>query len=129
EIVVPDLTGPQTMIGTPEIFHARTPRELQQLKGDPQAVPTAAREFSRTERLMVRVAAYGPGTKPPAVTAKMLDRAGQATADLTAPGADTAISQIDVPLAGLAPGEYLIEITATGDGGSAKELVGFRVTS
>jgi hypothetical protein len=35
----------------------------------------------------------------------------------------------DVPLAGLAPGEYVLEIKATGEGGEAKELVGFRVTS
>jgi len=32
-------------------------------------------------------------------------------------------------LAGIAPGEYLVEINATGEGGDAKELVGFRVTA
>jgi hypothetical protein len=35
---------------------------------------------------------------------------------------------MELPLAALAPGEYVIEIKATGDGGDAKELVGFRVT-
>ena len=35
--------------------------------------------------------------------------------------------QLDVPLSGLAPGEYVVEIKA-GDEGDAKELVGFRVT-
>ena len=45
------------------------------------------------------------------------------------PGAQPASDQqIDVPLAGLAPGQYIIELTATGDGGDVKELVGFRVT-
>ena len=34
------------------------------------------------------------------------------------------VQQIDVPLAGLAAGEYLLEIKA----GDLKELVGFRVT-
>ena len=29
----------------------------------------------------------------------------------------------------IAPGEYLVEIQATGEGGNAKELVGFRVTA
>jgi len=36
--------------------------------------------------------------------------------------------QIDLPLAGFAPGEYVVEIKASGEGGDAKELVGFRVT-
>src|SRR5207253_1978061 len=34
DITVPDLAAPQTMIGTPKLYRARTPRELQQLKGD-----------------------------------------------------------------------------------------------
>jgi hypothetical protein len=34
--------------------------------------------------------------------------------------------QIDLPLAGLPPGEYVLEIKA-GDQGDATELVGFRV--
>ncbi len=43
-------------------------------------------------------------------------------------------SEIEVQLNGLAPGEYIIEITAGKDGGGgdaggeAQELVGFRVT-
>jgi hypothetical protein len=49
-----------------------------------------------------------------------------ASAGTTTPSAD---ATIDVPLAGLAPGEYVLEIKATGEGGEAKELVGFRVTS
>jgi hypothetical protein len=35
--------------------------------------------------------------------------------------------QIDLPVAGLPNGEYVLEIKATGDGGDATELVGFRV--
>src|SRR4029078_10120179 len=61
EITVPDLTGAQTLLGTPELFRARTVRELQQLKADANAVPQAAREFSRTDRLLIRVPVYGPG--------------------------------------------------------------------
>jgi hypothetical protein len=34
--------------------------------------------------------------------------------------------QFELPLAGLAPGEYVLEIKAAGS--DAKELVGFRVT-
>ena len=44
-------------------------------------------------------------------------------------GAGRAVSD-DLPLSGLAPGEYVVEITAAAEGGGeAKELVGFRVTA
>jgi VWFA-related protein len=129
DIVVPDLTSPQTAIGTPELFRSRTVREFQQLKSDVQATPTAGREFSRADRVFVRVPVYGPGTTPPKVTARLLNRAGQAMIDLTVGGSAAGVVQeFDLSLTSLPPGEYVVEITATGDGGQAKELVGFRVT-
>ncbi len=130
EFTVPDLSSPQTTLGTPEVFRARTVRDFQQLKADPDAVPAAGREFSRTDRLLVRVPAYGPANTVPTLTARLLNRAGQAMTDLAVapPPASTFVQQIDVPLAGLAPGEYIVEIQAAGEGGDAKELVGFRVT-
>ena len=128
EITIPDLAAPQTALGTPALFRARTARDFQLLRGDPQAIPTAAREFNRTERLFVRAAAYGPAGSTPAVTARLLSRGGQPMFDLQVATAPEAGSSFDVPIAGLAPGEYLIEIKATGGGGDATELVGFRVT-
>ena len=46
------------------------------------------------------------------------------------PGPAEGLVQFELPLAALAPGEYVIEIKATGaGGGEAKELIGFRVTA
>ena len=84
EITVPDLTAPQTLLGTPQVFRARTVREYQQLKADPDAVPLAAREFSRTDRLLVRVPAYGPGGTAPPLSVHILNRAGQPMSELPA---------------------------------------------
>jgi hypothetical protein len=129
EITVPDLTSPQTSLGTAEVFRGRTVREFQQLKTDPDAVPLAGREFSRTDRLFVRIPAYGPGDTTPALSVHILNRAGQAMSELpVTPSGTAGVHQLDLPLAGLAPGEYVLEIKATGEGGEAKELVGFRVT-
>jgi VWFA-related protein len=129
DIVVPDLTKTQTSLSTPVLYRARTPRELQQMKGDAQAIPATLREFSRTDRIFIRVAAYGAGG--PALSVHLLNRAGQPMSELpvTPPAAPSTDAMIDVPLAGIAPGEYVLEIKATGEGGEAKELVGFRVTS
>jgi len=129
EVAVPDLTKTQTSLSTPVVYRARTPRELQQMKGDAQAIPATLREFSRTDRLFVRVQAYGSGG--PGISAHLLNRGGQPMSELpvTPPVAPSPDATIDLPVAGLAPGEYVLEIVAAGDGGEAKELVGFRVTS
>ncbi|HUR34478.1 MAG TPA: VWA domain-containing protein [Vicinamibacterales bacterium] len=129
EIAVPDLTSPDVALATPEVFRARTVREFQQLKADPGATPTAAREFSRAERVFVRIATYGSGAGAPTLTARLLNRAGQSIADLpvAAASADGA-RDIDLALASLPVGEYLVEVTATGAGVPVKELIGFRIT-
>lgn len=131
EVTVPDLTSPDTVMATPEVFRARTVREFQQIKADPKAVPTAAREFTRAERVFVRVPLVATGGAAPTVTAKLLNRTGQAVADLpVAPSAaaNGDVRDIDLSLAPLAPGEYIVEITVAGAASPAKELVGFRIT-
>ena len=42
DITVPDLTAPQFLLGTPQLFRARTVRDFQQLKADAEAVPLSA---------------------------------------------------------------------------------------
>ncbi len=127
EITVPDLTVPQVSLGTPQVFRSRTVREYQQTKSDPDAIPVAIREFSRTDRLLVRVPAYGAAGAP-TLSVHILNRAGQPMTELAAtPAAVQGEQQVELPLAGLAPGEYVLEIKAAGEG-EVKELVGFRVT-
>ena len=65
DIDVPDFTAPQVALSTPRVFRARTAREFQTLAADAAAIPAAGREFSRTERLLIRFDAYGPGTDKP----------------------------------------------------------------
>src|SRR4029453_18964353 len=90
------------VIGTPEILRARNAREFRALEND-LAVPVASREFSRTERLMVRFRAYGPLGAPLSVSARLLSRMGPMRELPITGAADAAgVSLIDVPLAGLA---------------------------
>jgi hypothetical protein len=39
------------------------------------------------------------------------------------------MAQVDLPLSSFAPGEYLLDLRATGQGGEAKQLVAFKVVS
>ena len=114
-------------MATPILFHAQSPREVQQIKADARARPTASREFRRTERLLVRVVRYADGPSDP-VTARLLNRAGQPLIELSIEPEDTG-AFLDFALAALEPGDYVIEFTATSGDGVAREFVGFRVTS
>ena len=127
EVAVPDLTSAHTLFGTPEVLRARTARDLQQMKSDPDAVPVATRAFARTDHLLIRVPVYGPGDTAPTLRVHLLNRTGQAMSELAAgPSAAPGAQLIDLPLASLAAGEYIVEIKATD--GDASDLVGFRVT-
>jgi hypothetical protein len=128
EIMIRSLGAP-VALSTPEVFRARNALEFRVLQGDPDAVPVAGREFSRTERLIIRVAAYGPPDAVPTVTAKLLNRTGQSMREVpvvpsSVPGRP---NQIDLPLAGLAAGEYVLEVKAVSSAGESIDRIGFRV--
>lgn len=146
DLIVGDYFQAAVVVGTPEVLRARTARDVRALDADPGAVPVAAREFSRAERLVVRVPAYAAGVEKPAVSARLVSGmpggsgiggtggtkgTGRAMRQLVVDAAATPDGrhQIDLPLAGLAPGEYSIEITATSPAGAATDAVRFRVTN
>jgi hypothetical protein len=122
ELTVPDLAAASTLFGTPAIYRARTARDVQQLRANPEAAPTAIREFQRTDRLLVRIPAYGAAA---AVAAKILNRAGQAISELPVAMEGTN-AVFEAALASMPSGDYILEISATGT--EVKELVAFRIT-
>ncbi len=67
QVTVPDFTNVTMSLGTPRLFRVRTIPELQAIKNNRDAVPTTEREFSRTDRLYLRVDAYAPGGVTPPV--------------------------------------------------------------
>jgi hypothetical protein len=128
EITVPDFTQVEVSFATPRVYRARTARDVQVLKAQPDAIPTSDRDFSRTERLLVRVEAYAPGGVIPEVTARLLNRAGDGMADLPVQGSSAGVVDVELSLSAFAAGEYLIELNATNPGGStAQELIAFKV--
>ena len=129
DIAIRDLKAAVTL-GSAEFLRTRNAREFRALAADPDAPPVASREFSRTERLIIRFPAYAPGAERPMVSARLLSRSGKAMRDLQVqPVAPGDRNQIDLPLASLAAGEYQLEITAKSPAGEARDLISFRVTS
>ena len=128
ELAIPDLGAPEVGLSTPAVFRARTAIDLQAITSNPDAVPVVARQFRRTERLVVRTQAYGPGTEVPTVTARLLNRIGTPMQDVPVKMVG-GVAQVEMPLSGIAPGEYLLDLRAAGQGGEAKQLVAFKVVS
>ena len=130
-VTIPDLTAARPALSTPRVYAARTPREFQAIAGNATVVPPANREFSRTMRLLIRFDSYGPGNEVPVPTAALLNSNGQKFTDVPVTAATAGgTHQIDMSLATIPAGEYVIEITTKGASGeTAKELVAFRVVS
>jgi hypothetical protein len=110
------------------VFRARTAKEIAQLKSAGGAIPSAARLFSRAERLLLRFEAYGPAGTSPQVTLRLLNRRGEQMATLPAPQGDASTFQAEVGFGGLPPGDYLIEIAAVTPIERSVKLLGVRVT-
>jgi VWFA-related protein len=128
EVVVPDLTSADVRLATPRVFVARTAREYQQLKTDPAPIPTALREFRRTDRMVVRFNSFGKPEGPLTLSARLLNKQGQKMTDLPITPPSEPEGQVDLPLSSLPVGEYLLEISAgTGGQQPSSELVAFRV--
>jgi VWFA-related protein len=127
ELTVPDYTAVQIAFGTPRLYRARTPRDLQNIGSNSAAVPVADRAFPRTDRVLVKVDAYGPGGEKPTVTARLLNRAGTSMSDIPVQMTPSGEAQLELGVAALASGEYLLELNAKAASGTAQELVAFRV--
>jgi VWFA-related protein len=122
----PQSSGPT--IYAPAILRARSAREFRDLSGDPNAAPVPTRDFWRTDRLLIRVPAVDASGSPVAVSATLLNRWRQpmrGVDPISQPSEP--ITQFDLPLAGLAPGEYTLRLTVAGPGGTVSEHVTFRV--
>jgi VWFA-related protein len=126
-LTVPDFAKTQVSVGTPRIFRARTAREMLVVRNNLDAAPTATREFSRGDRLLIRFDAYSTGGAKPEIAAKLLNRTGSSMADVPVQAAEGKPFQIDFPLASLAPGEYLIQIDAKTASGTAQQTIAFKI--
>jgi VWFA-related protein len=126
---VPDFTSPGPTLSTPLLYRGRTARDLQDVRAAASPTPTTTRQFFRSERLLLRFDAYGPAGTAPAVSLRLLNRQGESIAELPAPKlARESTFESELPLGGLPPGDYLLEIAATSGEDTTKKLIGIRVT-
>jgi VWFA-related protein len=125
DVDVPNLQNARATILAPAVLRAGSAREFRALIEDADAPPVPSRDFRRTERLLLRVPAYDAAGAPARVNATLLNRWRQPMRALPAMDASVreGVTQFDIPLSPLAPGEYIVRLTA----GTATEHVTFRV--
>jgi len=130
ELVVPDFTKVGPTVTTPQLFRARTARELNLVRASASPTPTTSRDFARSEQILIRFKAYGPGGTPPAVTVRLLNAVGE-TMSTFPPVTASASGYYDMPfsLGGLVTGTYLIEIEAASSDLKSRSIVGFRISN
>ena len=90
--------------------------------------PMADGQISRLERLRVEWPVIGPVDDK---SARLLDRAGQPLGGplpFTQLPADRQALAVDIPMAALPAGDYVVELVATAAGESERRLLAFRVT-
>jgi VWFA-related protein len=125
-ITVPDFADLPLALGTPVVHRARNPSELRALTAGSEPPPFASREFSRSDRLFIRLAVYGSGAAEATVSAHLLGRGGAALLPLPVTKASGSY-HIDLPLSSVARGDYLIEIAAVAGDDRATTLVPLRI--
>jgi len=90
--------------------------------------PTSDVKFRRVERLRLEIPIVAA---PETVSTRLLDRGGQELSIPVAAGqrdnAGVHCATAEAVLASLAPGEYMIEVTATTGSQKAKALLAFRI--
>lgn len=128
---VPDFTEMDVALSSAMVFRASNAYEMRQLRTQSEAVPEIGREFRRGDQLLIRFETYALSEASLSVEAGLLNRAGDVMAKLpvvlTSAGSD--FYELGLPLANLAPGEYLVELTASIGLEPVRQLIAFRVTS
>jgi VWFA-related protein len=127
DIDPPAIRGTNPVILPLQIVRVRSARDFRLLTDAPDAPPSPSREFSRTERLLLRVPAFDPSGGAVTISAALVNGRGDKLRELPRLES-TGAPQFDLPLGWLAPGEYGLEVTASSPAGVARQLLRVRIT-
>lgn len=126
-VEVPDFAHAPLSMSTPAIYLARSSFEFRALLRNPHPAAYAGRRFDRSERVLVRFALFGAAAPNATVTASLLSHTGTKLAVLPMTSDASQRYQLDLPVASIAQGEYVIAIEAGQGANHLKALVPIRV--
>jgi VWFA-related protein len=115
-------------LSTPVVSRARNTSEFRALSSAASPVAFASRDFSREDRLLVRVAPYGSEAADAQVTAQLLGPRGNTLLELPIHAVAAGKGyELDLPLRTLATGEFLIALIARSANERIETLVPLRI--
>lgn len=111
-------------IGTPVVMRSRSAADTRAIMAG-GGNPWVGREFDRVDRLFIRFPIYG--AEVPELRVSLLNRQAKALLALPATPLEGGRYEIDLPLASIARGDYIVSIEASRGEQSAKALVPVRL--
>jgi VWFA-related protein len=128
-ITVPDVQKTTLALTTPVLSRARSSAEFRNMSSAPDPVAFAGRDFTRSDRVLVRVSAYGTAAADAEVTAQLVGPRGTTLAELPIHSeGEGAAFRLDLPLSSLATGEFIIAISARTAAERVEALVPLRIS-
>ncbi len=128
DVDVPAAKGASPIMLPPIIIATQSAREFREVVADVNAPPDPAHQFRRTDRLVIRVPAYA-SAQPIPVTGRLLNRLGQSLHAIDVlPDRPGGVTQFDLSLAPLAPGEYFLQFSAKAPSGNIDQRVPLKIT-
>jgi hypothetical protein len=111
---------------TASLHLARSPAEMRALSAANPPIH-AGREFVRSDRLLIRIRAFGRSSAGAEITGRLIDRRGATLVPLAVGGPANGFYQVDLPLASIAPGDFAVVIEAKSGEARAEVIVPLRV--
>jgi VWFA-related protein len=129
-VTVPESdAGPALRVTAPFLFRGRTALDLREVRRQATPLPTASRQFARSERVLLRFQAFGPGPASPAVELRLLNATGQPLATYPVqPGGSPATYEAELVFGAFPPADYVIEVSAQAGEDVTREHVAIRIT-
>jgi VWFA-related protein len=125
-MVAPDYAHGIAM-SAPRLYRLRSLQELRALDAAPDAAPSAARKFSRRDRVIVAVEVYSEKANGPVeFSAHVQTREGQELVSLPTPEGGGRV-RFELPVGSLGQGVYILRLQAKVGTDDTQQLVAFRV--
>ena len=123
------LFGAPLVFDTPTVYRTGTVAQVRAMQEPAPVVPIdAGREFTRTDRVFVRVSLAGPSLSAAVVTARLVDRRGASRVSLPVTRvASEDTWQIELPVGSVGAGDYAVAWEAESGEHRAQTMVAFRV--
>ena len=125
-VLVPETPSPALSVTAPALWVVRTPADLKLVHSDPPPAAYPGREFTRSERILMRIALEGQLAANASVSIGLIDRRGKRLTEL--PFTRTPAGWLlDLPLQSIARGEYLIGVDAHAEDQRSSAYVPIRI--